>query len=639
MSDDTSADPLLTPGSLIRPHGSSNATPGVETPRNGTPDSIPDDTSALVVTDFTPSQAPVSHPVQTSPLASYIQQPFSKLPAPDSAGLRTFNGKHFVDVEGEGTDNRRQTVMVGFDKRFDTYRAKFPHELEPSGPPLYPSGKENIWSLNKPFTYLDSNQYSVAHLPNAQGYYPVRNANSRIDDPVIGFAFRDEHKRRWVLVDPAQAGSDTSAPVNLAQWTDGEIWNMYRIHGAETLQFRAEAQATGHPPQWVTRFKEPNVHLHATESLKWRYPDKSFAERAELLRSYNMTATQQAKFSQDLESGQIPEWTEQHKRLTLDKDNAQRFKLIAEELEPYIISLRNGRDDYALYPEDSYSREFLDDYLKHAGYQRNVHDALYRTDIPAMFRGETRTPFELARDGRMIHRRGNPSGTTTKKALSATFSLGNAVTYASSMGGYWHELDYNSQANRYPGQHSGQDHSDGARDDSVADSDSSFVLDYSKDYPSARRNQRKSFIYAIDTRDIEIVPGAENDKFNSIHDTTEFDPMEGRISMPTRGISAERIWLVKSDLSRAARVEDVRAQAGADGDDLEQATWEGKYLGTGTRREFDTATGMMRYVDPDRYDDLIDQVAASGTVVLELPKGKESIANDIVWPVPAHYRP
>lgn len=109
--------------------------------------------------------------------------------------------------------------------------------------------------------------------------------------------------------------------------------------------------------------------------------------------------------------------------------------------------------------------------------------------------------------------------------------------------------------------------------------------------------------------------------------------------MPTRGISAERIWLVKSDLSRAARVEDVRAQAGADGDDLEQATWEGKYLGTGTRREFDTATGMMRYVDPDRYDDLIDQVAASGTVVLELPKGKESIANDIVWPVPAHYRP
>ncbi|MNG33256.1 hypothetical protein D3C84_1194690 [compost metagenome] len=39
-----------------------------------------------------------------------------------------------------------------------------------------------------------------------------------------------------------------------------------------------------------------------------------------------------------------------------------------------------------------------------------------------------------------------------------------------------------------------------------------------------------------------------------------------------------------------------------------------------------------------RYDQLIDEVAASGKPVLELPKDVEVFANDIVWPVPEHYR-
>lgn len=51
-----------------------------------------------------------------------------------------------------------------------------------------------------------------------------------------------------------------------------------------------------------------------------------------------------------------------------------------------------------------------------------------------------------------------------------------------------------------------------------------------------------------------------------------------------------------------------------------------------------TATGEMRYADQDRYDDLIDAVAASGEVVLELPKREETLASDIEWQVPPHYR-
>ncbi|MNG35787.1 hypothetical protein D3C84_1226050 [compost metagenome] len=56
-------------------------------------------------------------------------------------------------------------------------------------------------------------------------------------------------------------------------------------------------------------------------------------------------------------------------------------------------------DDFESHPvEQRYEESFLKSYLEHAGYKRNKHDYLYRIDIPAMFRADLRTPFELARD-------------------------------------------------------------------------------------------------------------------------------------------------------------------------------------------------------------------------------------------------
>jgi hypothetical protein len=105
------------------------------------------------------------------------------------------------------------------------------------------------------------------------------------------------------------------------------------------------------------------------------------------------------------------------------------------------------------------------------------------------------------------------------------------------------------------------------------------------------------------------------------------DTLEGRISMPTRGISAERIWLVNSDLTQAARVEDILLQAGDNAEAIETATWAGTDAGD-----------PYYYSRTSDYDRLIKQIAESGGVVLKLPKGKKTFSNDVNWPVAEHYR-
>ena len=639
IPDGSFDDSVFVPGNRFWPAGSSESSSTAKLAQDTALDNTAPKMPTAVDTVL-PSPAPPGRD-KTPPLAPYVQQASSRLPAPDENGLRIFKNRHFVDVEVEG-GNGLQTVMVEFDTRLDTYRAKSPHEQGAFGPPLYRSAAGGVWSLSKPSTYFDSNRYTVTHLPDAQGYYGVSLRSSPFNTPESGFAFRDE-QHRWVRVDPAQARGDTSVPLNLTQWTDGDIWKLYRIHGPEILVFRAEVQKTGKVPLWVRRFEEPADHLYITDSLKWIYPQHSFAERAKLLRSYNLSENQQTRLRQDLESGQMPEWAEQHKLLTQNKGDDQRFKLIAEELEPFILRLRNEGDYYdnRLNPRERYTEEFFDEYLQYAGYQRNLHGALYRTDIPSMFRGDHRTPIELARDRRMIHLKGNATGSTTRRGFSVTFSLDNAIGYKEHLGGYEHPLEYNSQANLYPGRGSDSDSTvtEGNRDGSESDSDSSFVFDDAKDYPALRRNQRQGFIYAIDTRGIEVVPGWENFRLNRTGIQFDPDDLEGRISMPTRGISAERLWLVNSELSRAARVDDIYGQAGADADAIERATWAGDKLVVSYRKEVIPGEGDgIFHIPITRYDQLIDEVAASGKPVLELPKDVEVFANDIVWPVPEHYR-
>ncbi|MFJ2480879.1 hypothetical protein ACIOWE_11430 [Pseudomonas sp. NPDC087598] len=572
---------------------------------------------------------------------------------PNAAGVKEYGGSYFADVEVEGKTHH---AFVQFDESINTYRLKKLTELE-SGPAIYRSIKNNLWKEGRHLTFLDSERHTFSESASANGFHEVRNAGAASDAPIVAHAYRD-HNHRWVEVDLSQPRDTIPPPVKLAHWTDGDLRQMYNLTDAQLLEFRAEADTSGNPPSWVTRIQHHRDHEQVTESLRWIHPTMPLKERRLLLRSYNLTASQLKRLRTELEGGQMPAWAEEHKRMTMNKDDDQRFKLIAEELEHHVQKLRTLGSKFAHGdPTYRYSKNFLADYTARLGYLRNTYDVLYRTDIPAMFRGETRTPFELSRDRRMIHRKGNPSGTTSKRAFSATFGLNNATRYAATNGGFFHELHYNSQANLHPGinpdarakKRLASDESDS--DDNVSqgrdwgggydsddstvsneiragdesDSDSSFVFDDTRNYTSMRRKQTTSFVYAIDTRGVEVVPGHEEIALNN-KARFMFDELEGHISMPTRGVSAERIWLVRSDLGRAARVDDIYAMAETNNKlkYYEKSIWAGTDFDNHHRRSL--------------CDGLIDEIASSGGVVLELPKGELTFADDIIWPVPEHYR-
>lgn len=562
----------------------------------------------------------------TSPLQRYVVQAAGSLSAHDADGLRSHKGRKYAEVASPDDADGNQTVMVVFHATMNAYRATLSTERHPSGPPLYRIADSNTWTLKKPVEYLDPTKFTIAHLGDPQGYYGVFEIiafNRNLPPNPTGlFALIDD--KGWIKVDPLAARGDPSIPIKLAQRTDRDIWNNYRLQGAEVLVFRAEAEAIGRVPDWASRFDEPDTHKYLMDSLTWVFPEKSIAECEQLLRSYNLSVAQQNRLRQEMEPEGFPEWAEQHKRLTENVEDDRRFKHIAEELDP--VELRTDR----LYGEDAlppvrqrYEESFLRSYLEHAGYKRNKHDYLYRTDIPAMFRADMRTPFELARDKRMVKLRGNESGSTTKSAFSATFYADKASDYMN-FDYYSNPRHYNTQANRYPGHVSDGELSSGNRHSTDNDSETSFEMDDSRDYPLLRRKQRMGFLYVIDTRGIEVVPRDENIYLNDM----DFfgDPLEGRISMPTRGISAERIWLARSDRSQAARVEDILRQAGDNAESIEKATWAG-------------IDGKSVFVyGITAYDKLIDQIAHSGGVVLKLPKGRETQSNDIIWPVAEHYR-
>lgn len=586
----------------------------------------------ITVTHMPDMQKPPRGPAK-SPLEPYVQNVSADL-RHDAQGLKTYKGRQFADIANDDGSAAGLTVMVAYHDLTKAYRARLSSERVPSGPPLYRVADTDLWSSNKPIEMYPPDRYSLQYLgwakarsapvPDEQGYYAVHewkemtNREPMIIRPNVGFAFQGK-SGRMIKVDPSEARGDTSVPLKLAHWTDAEIWDVYHLRDAEILTFRAEAEVRGGPPAWARRRNTEDDHKFLLDSMKWSHSQKSRSECAELLRTYNLSIAQQKRLRPDMENG-FPEWAETHKELSRNALDTKRFEHIAEELGPFTLKLRNHgeRHEGNLPPVNQrYEDDFLQGYLEHAGYKRNRHDYLYRTDIPAMFRADLRTPFELARDKRLVKLRGNASGTTTKHAFSATFSLGNGREYLS-FDYYSNPRHYNSQANRYPGHFSDSDSSSGYKHSSAEESDTSFEMDDSRDYPLWRRKQKLGFLYVIDTRGIEVVPRVENLYLSNMDFVG--DAFEGQISMPTRGISAERIWLVSSNMRQAARVADVFRKAGSEAGEIEEATWEGRY-------------------NSNSYDQLIYEAGAAGEAILHLPKGADTCSNDISWPVAEHYRP
>ncbi|MGY2225299.1 hypothetical protein ACW9IK_21645 [Pseudomonas gingeri] len=605
-------------------------------------------------------------------LDNYRVAATAALPPPNPQGLRIARKRHYVDLDEGGT------VMVAYDAQLETYRARRVDELLPSGPPLYRTGHGGTWgthpvpaspaqpAISPPppkrprpaeepapavvvakFNYTLRSRYTLLAGPDGQGYYRLRDNDAArhpgAAERVFAFSKDDDH---WALVDPPTGRMDASgqslAPDKLPAWTDRDIWEHYGLHGNAIDRFRADAETLGTPPQWARPSQEGSTRQQLIRALKWAHPDQTAEERGELLRRYNLLPSMLPRLQQALqENGAIPQWAESHKRQSMAETHPRRFDLLEQEVMPQIRKVRNFEPHTLEADFDAYyTGPFLEAFLLRLGYRKNIHGCLYRTDIPAMFRSEDRTPFELARDGCMLAREHHATGSTTKKALSATFSLSDARNYSVGGGPGAGQLRYNTQTNKYPGKRpESESDSDSeassqgrSSDTSSAASDSTgqpagtvssgsgaaLSLDSERGYTTYRHRQTTSFTYMIDTREIEVVPGQENRLLNRDSRDRHFfpyDDIEGHISVSSRGIGAERIWLVNSSLTRAANVRAIHAAAGQSAADIESATWDGT----------DNSTV---------YDQLIDRVAESGGTVLNWPTDGKVFADDVIWPVP-----
>jgi hypothetical protein len=635
--------PFATSGpSIFRVPGSPSGEDFVPT-ASGRP--IIDNTPPAVAIQAMPVTSPARLANDSSPDTYWLRDDFLRgmKPAEDD-GFRWIVGRQFVDVEHEGG---LRTTHVGQDAA-GVYRCKLVSERSASGPVLYRNEGRLTWRLTEhpapimastkrpappPGTAplakrprpapLDQNLYKPSpRSPDAQGYYelaPSFGSNKTITQLAFLDAFGN-----WIPVDPP-AGGFGAQPTLLKHWTDLEIWQAYDIHGQDLWRFRNDAQASGKSPLWaVPNITNPYRDL-LRDTLRWLHPTMSLTQREAFLQSYNLLPSQLTRLQQDLKTEpKMPDWAQAHKSLIDDIANPQRLEQMTQDAVKELNLKRDAR--HAWYsPETSMTAPVRDALLSKLGYLRNKNNCLYRTDIPALFRGDERTPFELANDGFMLPRYHHEPGATTHKPMSATFSLKEGKMYASEPDPEY--LRFNRQTNKHPGRDaddsdSGSDASDTESTTSSEWSDAADTVpwDHDRRYESTRTRQQEMFLYVLDTRGLEVVPHEENMSFNSAARNTPptwfpSDDFEGLISVTRSGLDAERIWLLNSALTKAVKIDDIKAQAGASAKRIKAATHAG-------------------HQNKSEYDQLIDKAEAAGKPVLRLSGRGDEFAYDVRWPEP-----
>lgn len=596
---------------------------------------------------------PEVQPVTSGGLTGYLlnQALLRNMQAADADGFRFVVGRRFVDIQDLGT------VHVEFDAAHAAYRVTDLYRKLAPGPLILKDPGENTWRLahqppkaplakrpasdqgdtqtkrtatSQPQPFQPLSRMHLAPMPHwiqvdTQGYYRRQESSysSPNADYFYGFKGPDNY---WVRVDEPPAGFNGS-PTHLTAWTDHQIWEAYGIHGQDITRFREEAQASGTRPHWVKPVITDNARRDLiVDSFRWLHPRMTPDEVAVQLRSYNLSPRQHTQLRKDLHDNprQIPQWAEQHRLRSLDTSDPGRFDQLRGEIEPLLIPTRNG----TLWPaglvdfDQTVSRPFLDGFLASLGYLRNSNGCLYRVDIPGLFRGDDRTPFEFHNDGAMLPRMKHPRGATTETPISATVSLELAREYAGKgrLAPDPEHLLYNRQTDRYPGKKPGKPDNDTNDSDHEGSDASDVESDHEGNYETTRHKQSFIFAYIIDTRKMEVVLREENELLNASAEKNGAwfpqDDLEALISTAKSGIDSERLWLFDSTYTRAAKVGDL-VTAGTD------PWFRSKAI------EARTHGGVDNQYE---YDALIDKVEKAGKPILTLDPGKDWFASDIVWP-------
>jgi hypothetical protein len=619
---------------LANPFQTSSPRPGAERPQSATVE--------ITITPRNVADQPVDSSIEKYWLSEDL---LHNMAAADETGVRYIVGRKFVDVEYDGTlhtANVDQTPVGG------AYQLRLLTELKASGPLVYKNPHAPTWRLaestrltqKRPASgtadaplaqrprsataieYVDAGAYvETVRSPDAQGYYELRPRSllpTRPSDML--FAFRDVYGR-WLKVDPPSGGFGAQ-PANLPHWTDKEIFDLYRIHGQDIERFRAQAQASGLPPKWVEPIAAANPFKSLlNDRLRWLYPSFSATQRETWLQSYNLLPSQITRLQLHLHSEPtVPQWAESHKQMAQDLSNSRHLEQFALDTARE-LALKRGAKHAWYDPERCMTAAVREALLGKLGYRRNKNKLLYRTDVPALFRGDDRAPFEMANDDTMLPRMDHkPGATTDDRPMSATFSLKEAMMYGKEPDPEY--LLYNSQTHKYPGKPPNDDASDSSATESSDASDSSdddgaVAWTRERKYTAARTRQTDMFIYLLDTRGIEVVPREENVRFNSDAEKKPAwfpeDDYEGLISATPNGLEASRVWMLNSTLTKAANIKDIARLADSRAETLEAVS----HAGHSTQHQ---------------YDELIDKAEALGNEIVRLSGRKNEYGDDIVWP-------
>jgi hypothetical protein len=561
--------------------------------------------------------------VSVDPPTTPVNQPAKQLPIRTDRDIWDFYGLHGADISRFRAEVAITATKPQWAQPRVNRRSK-PHLINELRRWMSPDQSQEQFA-----TLMDSHSYQhlLAMLDNVRlnqpHPQPIAPKRPLIDEQP------GPSKKRPLIEEQPEPGlpATPSRPTDTQRTAEPGTAPLYVEMSRENAQVRGKLLA------------ELQVRMSA------RGAHKSLEEVAAAMKPYNLSNRQLTQMLAELQTdGTVPLWAENHKQTPMDETNINRFDDAYSELLPEILSLRNSGQGFTDVTAN-FTRPYLDGLLAYAGYNRNKYNCLYRTDIPAMFRGDDRTPFEFVRDGHMLPRADLGEGSTSQRAVSATFSLLDAKKYISRFGKQsgTEELLYDTQYHKYPG----DQNNTRSRDTDSSDSDSASETDgdsdggnggsdnetmrvIEKDYHPKRQNQSIAFCYLFDTRNIEIVPARENYHFNrvALEEAKETggktwfpdDDLEGHISVSSRGFSADRIWLVNSTLTRAARVNDLYSQSydhsenssRGEADMIEEMTWAG-------------ANNMADY------DALIDQVAAAAKPVINFVAGKEVFSNDVVF--------
>ncbi|WP_192562530.1 hypothetical protein [Pseudomonas gozinkensis] len=526
------------------------------------------------------------------------QTPLPGLPAPDSPPTR---------LPSPDTPVTTETTPAYGGQRPHTQDLDSPHRspTEPQAPPRLPTPEttdttSTTYGHQRHYTWdLDKTDY--------HGYVEMQRKPGLDDShgPLTQVAFREGSE--LTIVKPTRYSPTQRA--FRPYWRDIDIWNLYRIEGADLLRFRVEVALNTKPPEWVKQREYPSPREQLIDYLRlWTNPDSPLKSREQVLarfRPYNLSTLQLAQLCREISptgqfnkliNDELPAWATAHRDRTRLVSNSKLFDQLLPEIESEMIRLRNQGEGISIL-KASLTEPFFQQLLVHAGFKRNRHNFLYRIDIPAVFKVDDRTPFEIARPGAMLPQGGSTEGSTSDTPVSTLFSLKTAMSFANEITPPKHPADIQSHENN-------------------------------KGAPTSP-SQRIRFCYLLDTRNVEVVPGQDNRAYNPTRtyhipagDKTRFPTMkmEGHVSMSSIGFTSRRVWLVNSSMTRAATVDDIHNQA------LKRAT--GSSQSHADAIEARTRSGAL---NRNEYDALIDEVANAGKRVIEFPAGKDIFSNDIVF--------